>query len=121
MAKVLVVDDDQAMLDIIDLWLTSEGHSVTQALDGKLALKSISNEDFDVMITDLVMPETEGITLIRETRLTHKDMKILAISGGGKGGINYLDAARKLGADNALSKPLTQSGVVDAVNALLRH
>ncbi len=51
MAHILVVDDDQAMLEILDRWLTRQGHSVTQAQDGDLALELISNEDFDIMIT----------------------------------------------------------------------
>ncbi len=119
MAKVLVVDDDQAILDIVELWLESEGHSVSQALDGDLALDRLKAEDFDVLITDLIMPKTESIQLIMNIRKTHKKMGILAISGGGKKGANYLGAAEKLGADAILAKPLEQSQIVSAVEALL--
>jgi DNA-binding NtrC family response regulator len=119
MANVLVVDDDQAILDIVELWLRSEGHTVSQALDGDVALNSLDEEDFDVMITDLIMPRTEEIQLILEIRRTHKDMGIVAISAGGKKGVSYLDAAKKLGADTIISKPLDQDKVIGAVETLL--
>jgi CheY-like chemotaxis protein len=119
LARILVVDDDQAILDIIELWLENEGHSIAKVLDGELALSALRSDDFDVMITDLIMPKTEGIQLIREIRQTHKDLGIIAISGGGRKGVNYLGAAEKLGANTVLSKPLQQNGIIDAVNALL--
>jgi CheY-like chemotaxis protein len=120
MAKVLVVDDDQAILDIIKLWLENEGHAVSLAMDGDEALDSLNNEEFDVMITDLIMPKTEGIQLILEIRRTHKNIGIVAISGGGRNGANYLESAKKLGANSILSKPLAQSDVISAVENLIQ-
>ncbi|MDP7602015.1 MAG: response regulator [Rhodospirillales bacterium] len=72
MANVLIVDDDQAILDIVRLWLKKEEHSMSQALDGDIALDTLNDEKFDVMITDIIMPRTEGIQLIFEIRQTHK-------------------------------------------------
>ena len=120
MAKVLVVDDDQAILDIIKLWLENEGHTVSQAVDGDQALNTLNNTNFDVVITDLIMPKTEGIQLIRELRQSDKDIGIVAISGGGKNGANYLNSAKMLGANNILFKPLVQSDIVSVVENLLQ-
>ena len=120
MAKILVVDDDQAILGLIKLWLENEGHTVGQAMDGDQALDSLKNEEFDVVITDLIMPKTEGIQLILELRRSHKKIGIVAISGGGKNGANYLESAKKLGADAILSKPLVKSDVVGLVDNLLQ-
>lgn len=119
MAKVLIVDDDQAILDIVEIWLEGEGHSVQKALDGDAALEQSDAEDFDLMITDIIMPKTEGIQLIIKIRKKHENMRIIAISGGKNKEGNYLDAAKKLGADSILSKPLEQTSFVNAVNDLL--
>jgi CheY-like chemotaxis protein len=120
MAKILVVDDDQAILDIIKLWLENDGHAVSLAMDGDEALDLLNSEEFDVMITDLIMPKTEGIQLILEIRRTHKKIGIIAISGGGRNGANYLGSAKKLGANAILPKPLAQSDVLSAVEKLLQ-
>jgi len=71
------------------------------------------------MITDIIMPRTEGIELIRETRQSHKNMGIVAISAGGKNGANYLAAAKSFGANTVISKPLDQEKIIDAVADLL--
>ena len=89
MANVLIVDDDQAILDIVRLWLKKEEHSMSQALDGDIALDTLNYKKFDVMITDIIMPRTEGIQLILEICQTHKKMGIVTISAGGKKGPNY--------------------------------
>ncbi len=119
MANVLIVDDDQAILDIVGLWLENEGHTVAHALDGDIALNSLKDQDFDVVITDIIMPRTEGIQLIREIRQSQKNMGIVAISAGGKKGANYLKAAKSMGANTILSKPLDQDKIVSAVKDLL--
>ena len=119
MANVLVVDDDQAILDIVGLWLENEGHSVVQVLDGTLAINSLKEQSFDLVITDIIMPNTEGIELIRKIRQSHNDMCIVAISAGGKHGANYLNAAKTMGANKVISKPLDQEKIVSAVEALL--
>ena len=119
MANVLVVDDDQAILGVIEFWLSREGHSIYKAPDGEAALDQLSIEKFDLMVTDIIMPKTEGIQLIIEIRKTYENMNIIAISSVRKEAGNYLDAAKKLGANTILSKPLEQASFVSAVNALL--
>ena len=119
MANVLLVDDDQAILDIVGLWLENEGHTVVKAHDGEIALSSLDDKKFDVMITDIIMPKTEGIELIREIRRKRKKMGIVAISAGGKHGANYLNAAKSMGANTVISKPLEQEIIVSAVADLL--
>ncbi len=119
MANVLIVDDDHAILDVIEIWLESEGHSIRKMLDGEAALRCLKTEDFDLIITDIIMPKTEGIQVILEIRKSRKNMGIIAISGGSKKGVNYLDAAEKLGADAILAKPLEQSSFIKTVEEVL--
>ena len=88
---------------------------MSQALDGDIALDTLNDEKFDFMI----MPRTEGIQLILEIRQTHKKMGIVAISAGGKKSANYLKAAKTLGADTIISKPLNQEKIVSTVEVLL--
>ena len=80
-----------------------------------------SEEKIDLVITDLIMPEKEGIETINELRLDFPDIKIIAISGGGNiGADNYLSLAKNLGADMTLSKPFTRDDLTKAVNNLFQ-
>ncbi len=77
-----------------------------EAPDGKVALWIYKEKPADLIITDIIMPEKEGIETIMELKREFPDVKIIAISGGGKGDAGqYLDMAKKMGADNTLAKP----------------
>ena len=101
---ILVVDDDAAIRSLFHKILARAGYRVMEAADGAQALAAMSEGGVDLVITDLVMPEKEGIETIVEIRKSYPQVKIAAVSGafGGK----YLEAASLLGADAALAKPV---------------
>ena len=108
MASILVVEDDAALRQLFERMLVRDGHEVTMAADGAKALKLIETALFDVVITDLIMPEMEGLSLLRELRAKKSPLKIIAMSGGGRGSAtDYLEMAKMLGAAATLPKPFT--------------
>jgi len=122
MAKVLVVDDDGAMRRLLRRILEAAGHVVVEAEDGRQGVKSFHAEAPDLVITDVVMPEQEGIQTIRDIRASGSKIGIIAMSGGGAdGGALYLNMAQELGADAVLFKPMRPPEVIAQVNALLQR
>jgi DNA-binding response OmpR family regulator len=107
--KILVIDDDAAVRKFIATALKRENHTVLEAENGKEGLRMLESErDINVLITDLIMPEKEGIETIMEIRKQNNSIKIMAISGGGKvGPESYLVLADALGADATLKKPFS--------------
>lgn len=101
--------------------LQKQGHAVAEAPDGAEALKIMSGRAIDLVITDLLMPETDGIETIMELRRLYPSTKIIAISGGGEyqSGAGFLRAAESLGADLTLTKPFEFKQLLPAVEALL--
>lgn len=122
MAKILLVDDNAPLLAIIALLLQQEGHVTTQAAHGGQAMKLVANDDFDLIITDLVMPEKEGIETILALRKNFPAIKLIAMSGGGSSlnSRQMLNVAQKLGASQILEKPFTDEVLIAAVNAALK-
>jgi CheY-like chemotaxis protein len=94
--------------------LESEGYEVQEASGGKEALQSYARSPPDLILTDIVMPDTEGIELIMKIRISDPNLKIIAMSGS-----NYLDIAEKLGADHLLAKPFSNKALLNAVKATL--
>ncbi|HLJ20796.1 MAG TPA: response regulator [Stellaceae bacterium] len=121
MANILVIDDDEAMRRFVALALGRQGHAVAEAADGAEALKIMGERAIDLVITDLLMPETDGIETIMELRRLYPATKIIAISGGGEyqSGKGFLRAAESLGADRTLMKPFQFQQLLPAVQALL--
>ena len=121
MGRVLVIDDDPAMRGTMKKILEREGHDVREASDGAEGMRVFRADPVDVVVTDLIMPNQEGIETILALREEAPDVKILAVSGGmtdDKDG--PLFDAKALGADAALAKPFTVDQLRDAVAALLR-
>lgn len=119
-ARILVIDDDPAVLSTVRRILERAGHEVLDAQDGREGLSLARREDPDLIITDLIMPEMEGIETIRTLREELPGVKIIAVSGGGAMGPGtYLTDAEILGADRALAKPFTPAQLVDLVESLL--
>src|ERR1700690_833753 len=120
MAKILLVDDNPGLLAMQRGFLEHGGHVVTPANNGKEAVERAQREPFDLLITDLVMPEKEGIEIIIELHRQFPAMKIIAISGGGRiNSKDYLDLAAKLGASKTLSKPFSGKDLLAAVASLI--
>jgi PAS domain S-box-containing protein len=115
--RILVTDDDAAVRAFLRVVLEGGGYQVTEAADGKQALEAVRAGRVDLVITDLVMPEQEGIETIRTLRKEVPGMGIIAISGAFNG--RFLRTARMLGADVALAKPvdpgLLLAGVAEAL------
>ncbi len=120
MNKVLVVEDDRAVREMCVEILKGESYDVLEADNGKEATKILEKESgIDFIITDIVMPEKEGIQFIRELKHTFPDIKILAISGGGViDAKQYLNLAQNLGADSILEKPFDDQDLIKAINKI---
>ncbi|TCD48077.1 response regulator [Chlorobium sp. N1] len=107
--NILIIDDDAAVRKFISMTLTRENHTVHEADNGRTGLQALAEHpEIELMITDLIMPEKEGIETIMEARKSYPALKIVAISGGGKvGPENYLVLADALGANVTLKKPFS--------------
>jgi CheY-like chemotaxis protein len=107
MQKILVIDDNIVVRNTIAQILETEGYSVISAEDGRRGLSMFRSEKPDLVITDIIMPEKEGIETIRDIRGEYPEAKIIAISGGGRiGNTDFLKIARQLGASDVVAKPL---------------
>ena len=116
MAKILVVDDNVAMCELLSDILNTDHHEVVTAGDGIRARSAAGRQEFDLMITDISMPNEEGFGLIRAMRKLHPHVRILVLSGKGA---DLLEDARILGADLALQKPADTRTILDSVAKLL--
>jgi CheY-like chemotaxis protein len=111
--RILVVDDDPAVRDVVTSMLESAGYEVTKAGNGREALQILRQTTIDVVITDLVMPEQEGIETIKLVRRDYPETKVIAMSGAFGG--DYLRIAGYLGAHGTLAKPLQMATVLKVV------
>jgi DNA-binding response OmpR family regulator len=120
MPRVLVVDDNPDVRFTICQILESHGYDVDSAQDGNEALVLFDNQLPDLVITDIIMPEQEGLGLIRNILARRTDAKILAVSGGGRiGKTDYLMLARRMGASAILPKPFEVEELIDKVEDCL--
>ncbi len=120
MARILLIDDEETFRGTLAKILQREKHEVTTSANGVEALKLVVNGKFDLVITDLVMPEKEGLETILEVRKILPELKIIAISGGGRGSAyDYLKIASKMGADKTLAKPFTKADITLAIGELV--
>ena len=120
MARILVIDDDEIMNQLIIQWLTTAGYFAEGALDGAAGLKLWEAKPYDLIVTDIVMPEKEGLETIRIIRKTNKSIPVIAISGGGRNHpAGYLESARIFGADYTFEKPFEQDAFLAAVRDCL--
>jgi CheY-like chemotaxis protein len=116
---VLVVEDNEAVRAQLVGTLSSQGLTVRAAANGHKALQALQTWRPKVMITDLYMPEMEGLELIRLTRTMWRELKIVAMSGGSRVCGNYLPEATNFGADATLSKPFPPSDLMTLVTSLI--
>ena len=118
-ASVLVVDDDVAALASTRAVLSAAGYAVHEALNGRWALQRVMANPPAVLITEIVMPDRDGIELIAEVKGAHPDVRIIAVSKRRLlGGLDLLDLASKIGADAVLDKPLEAGKLLATVARL---
>ncbi len=117
--RALVIDDDVVYRLLISLTLTTLGYTVDEAHDGQFGWQMAQLSPYDLVVTDIVMPHQDGISIIRLLGDQYPSTRIIAVSGGGslKSGF-YLSAARVLGAHAVLAKPFVPSALSDAVTRI---
>ncbi len=117
---ILIIDDERLMRSMLRRLLESKGYKITVASDGDEGMKLYRENPADLIITDLLMPEKDGLEIIRELRKENPDVKIIAMSGGGmiEPGL-FLDAAKKFGAIHAFSKPFENEVLFETVEKLM--
>ncbi len=120
MGKILVIDDDEQLRIMLKQLFERNGYEVITASDGEKGIRLFNETGADLIITDLIMPEKEGLETITELRRTHPDLKIIAISGGGRvKPDDYLKLAESLGATRSFVKPVDRDVLLTAVNELI--
>jgi DNA-binding response OmpR family regulator len=118
--KLLVVDDDEQYRTLVRRMLEDDGHRVLDAATAAAGYEIFEAVALDAVITDILMPETDGIELITRMRREKPGVPIIAISGGGKCPPElYLSSSQYLGATRTLSKPFRRDELLEAVNAVL--
>ncbi len=122
MARILVIEDDDSIRMLIEKFMLLDGHEVETAENGAVGLKMIGSRQYDLLITDIVMPEQDGIGVLMELRKTSSKMKTIVITGGtSKLQVNDLMAtARVMKADKVLQKPLDFENLSLTVAELLK-
>jgi len=117
--SILVVDDEPGIRELLTLMLEASGHTAVAAEDGVHASKMMAANPVDVVITDLLMPERDGLEFIQEVRKKFPAVKIIAMSGGGHiARDSYLRIAKNFGAQFLLEKPFSQAGVLGAIETV---
>ena len=120
MASILVIDDDQSIREVLRKVLERVGHTVSEAADGKAALRRFAGDPTDVVISDIYMPEMDGIEFLIRVREAFPEARIIAMSGGGfLDQESVLDAASKLGAVGVLEKPFSPEECLEVVQTAL--
>ena len=121
MPRVLVIDDDERIRSLLRAILEREGYEVETAVDGAQGLNFFRKNPADLVITDILMPEKEGLETIRELCEEFPDAKIIAISGGGSLAhpAVYLELCKKFGALRTFQKPVDRHELVTAVREII--
>ena len=120
MGKILVIDDEPYILLMLKKMLEKAGYMVDLASNGREGLELFEKESADLVITDIIMPDKEGLELILEMKKKSPGLKIIAMSGGGRiSPESYLECASHFGAEKVFQKPFKQKEIVSAIRELL--
>lgn len=120
MAKILLVDDDAQVRKMLKLTLEREGYEIVEAADGNEAVQVYDPETIGLVITDIVMPEKEGIETIMELKAINPQVSVIAISGGGRiSPEDYLKWARRFGVANTFTKPVDREELLATVEKII--
>jgi|SRR5882724_10750867 len=119
-ASILVVDDEEDVREVLRGILEGADYRVTTAEDGKEASKLLAAETFSLVLTDLLMPDRDGIEVVGELRKKYPDIPVVVMSGGGRmRHVEYLKMAKSFGAHAALEKPFKSELLLATIGGLL--
>ncbi len=116
---ILLVDDDVDVRLVLSEILKLEGYAVQTANDGRQGLRMLEENTVDLVITDVLMPEMDGLEVIRTIRKINSSVPIIAMSGGGKRDMDFLIEATEFGATKVVNKPFDIDELVEVVNNIL--
>ncbi len=120
MARILIIDDEDELRSMLRQMLEQAGYEVTEAVNGAEGIQLYEQNTHHLIITDIIMPEKEGIETIIALRRADPDLPIIAISGGGRlDATDFLTMTKKLGARRTLSKPFRRNQLLEAVGECL--
>lgn len=120
MAHILIIDDDIAIQKVFTQLLESEGHEIALATNGKDGLARMKELEPDLIITDIMMPEMDGLEIVTYIRDHYPNLPVIAISGGMQmAAMNFLPLAEKFGACRVFEKPVSLIKLRETVNELL--
>ena len=120
MSRILVIDDNTSMREAVCEMLQQAGYDTISVESGRQAAQIHRSDPVDLIITDLFMPDTDGLEIIYQFRHEFPNVKIIAVSGGGSRGlVELLSVAKKMGAQRALMKPFSWEDLLAAVQELL--
>jgi DNA-binding response OmpR family regulator len=121
MTTILVVDDEPMFRDYLRTILVREGYKVIEAGDGNEALHKLDSNQVDLVITDIVMPNKDGIEFLMDLGKRKDTVGVIAVSGGGRPSGCYLIPAKALGATKALAKPFARNELMAAIDEVLNQ
>jgi DNA-binding response OmpR family regulator len=120
MPGILIVEDDKELREMLKISLIRHKYTVLEAADGKEAITHFKPSITDLVITDLIMPDEDGLKVIMRLREIKPSLRVIAISGGGKAGPgSYLNLAKALGANAVFSKPFSVNELIAKIEMLL--
>ncbi len=120
MARILIIEDDESVAAMLRTVLERNGYEVTTAANGREGVRLYSDQQVDLVISDILMPEMDGLETFKELRRMSPDVKIIAISGGGERlNMDVLRVAELLGAAATFNKPYRIEALLAAVRQLL--
>ena len=122
MASILIIDDDKSNLSFLKERLVCEGFNVLTAINGKQGMNLFNDNKVDLVITDIIMPDKDGFAIIVALKRICPDIKIISMSGGGRGQRwYYLETAKHFGTRYTFEKPFKTSDLLEAVYELLKE
>ncbi|MCD6049857.1 MAG: response regulator [Verrucomicrobia bacterium] len=120
MPRILVIDDNDAFRTTICLWLKRHGYEVLEASNGKVGMQVLTSSQPDIVLTDILMPEQDGLETIQAVRKQQPNLRIIAMSGGMLDGrVDFLPIAAKFGADHVMPKPFSGSELLLVLEKVL--
>jgi len=120
MPSILVIDDNDVFRSTTALWLKRHGFQVVEAANGKEGVRALDTMVPDLILTDILMPEQDGLETIQKVRKKHPHIRIIAMSGGLLDGrVDFLPIAQKFGANHVMPKPFSGSELLLVIEKVM--